>query len=80
MDNGELYLRLTSVFHAVFDDEEIVLTPELSASEIEDWDSLRHVRLILNVEKAFGISFSAAEVGRLTNVGDLATLISSKVA
>jgi len=80
MDNIALYERLTTIFHNVFDDDEIVLTPQLTASDVDGWDSLRHVRLVVSVEKGFGVRFAASEVGRLKNVGDLADLIAAKVS
>ena len=76
----EVYERLTSVFHDVFGDDEIVLTPTLTAKDVDGWDSLTHVRLMLTVERAFSIRLSAAEIGRLDNVGDLAELISRKMS
>lgn len=72
------YEMLTSVFHDVFDDDTIVVTPELTAADVDEWDSLRHIRLVAAVEKKFGLSFSAAEIGRLQNVGQLVSLIESK--
>jgi acyl carrier protein len=75
----DIYNRLTTVLQEVFDDDDLVATPELSASDVEEWDSLKHIRLILSVEKAFNIRFSASDVGNLKNVGELATLIHSKV-
>ena len=80
MDNIALYEKLTAIFHNVFDDDEIVLTPQLTASDVDGWDSLRHVRLVVSVEKGFGVRFAASEVGRLKNVGDLADLIAAKVS
>ena len=77
MASPDTYKKLTPVFQDVFDDDALVLTPTLSADDVEEWDSLKHVRLILSVEKAMGIRFSAAEVGGLKNVGDLADLIES---
>jgi acyl carrier protein len=69
---------LSQVFHDVFDDDEIILTPQLSADDVDAWDSLKHVRLLLTVERAFKIKLSTSEIGRLKNVGDLAALIQSK--
>jgi acyl carrier protein len=80
LDNTNLYSKLGDVFHDVFDDDEIVLTPDLMAGDVDGWDSLKHVRLILSIERAFSIRFAASEVGRLKNVGDLASLIQSKVS
>jgi len=78
MDNLAHYATLTGVFHDVFDDETIVVTPELTASDVDEWDSLRHIRLVAAIEKKFGLSFTAAEVGRLKNVGQLVSLIEAK--
>jgi acyl carrier protein len=79
MESSEVYTRLTSLFRNVFDNDEIVASPELTANDVEGWDSLRHVRLMLSVERAFGIKFSAYEVNRLRNVGQLAKLIQDKL-
>ena len=78
MDSQAHYAQLTEVFHDVFDDDTIVVTPELTASDVDEWDSLRHIRLVAAVERRFGLSFSAAEIGRLKNVGQLVSLIGEK--
>ncbi len=70
--------RLTSIFHEVFGDDELVLRPELTANDVDGWDSLTHIRLIVSVQKAFGVKFSAVEMSRLKNVGDLMTLTKHK--
>jgi acyl carrier protein len=70
--------RLTSVFREVFDDDEIELNPEMTADDVDGWDSLAHIRLILSVQKAFGIKFSPIEMNRLKNVGDLIALTKEK--
>ena len=67
--------RLNGVFRQVFDDDEIELTPETTAKDVEGWDSLMHVTLLINVEKAFGVKFSSSEVASLQRVGDLVELI-----
>ena len=72
--------RLTPIFREVFDDDTLSLRPEMTASDVDGWDSLAHIRLILSVQKAFGIKFSAAEMSRLKNVGDLMTLTKHKQA
>jgi acyl carrier protein len=74
------YDKLTQVFHDVFDDDTIVVSPELTADDVDEWDSLTHIRLVMAIEKAFGLKFSAAEVEQLRNVGDLMTLIDAKKA
>jgi acyl carrier protein len=69
---------LTTVFREVFDDDELVLKPELTADDVEGWDSLAHIRLILSVPKKFGVEFSPVEMNRLKNVGDLIALTKQK--
>ena len=78
MDESQIYTRLAQVFEKVFDDDTIEVTPELSAKDVDGWDSLNHIRLILTIEKAFKIKFSTSEIGKLQNVGDLVTLIGAK--
>jgi len=76
---AEIYQKLTGIFHDVFDDDSIVLTPELTAADVEGWDSLTHIRLILSVERAFKVRFNAAEVARLKNVGEFVESIKAKL-
>jgi acyl carrier protein len=75
---AERWERLTEVFREVFNDDELVLSRDSSAKDIPDWDSVMHVSLIVNVEKAFNVRFSSAEVAKLQNVGELADLIELK--
>tara|TARA_R110000868_G_scaffold100722_3_gene277080 strand:+ start:7693 stop:7947 length:255 start_codon:yes stop_codon:yes gene_type:complete len=63
--------RLTAVFRDVFDEDDIVINDETTADDIEDWDSLMHITLVLSVEKEFDLRLKAAEVGKLANVGAL---------
>jgi acyl carrier protein len=79
VESNEIYARLTDVFQEVFDDPDIIAVPTLTAADVEDWDSLKHIRLLLSVEKAFKVRFTASEVGNLKNVGELASLIQAKV-
>jgi acyl carrier protein len=72
--------RLTSVFRDVFDDDSLVLSPDTSADDINDWDSLMHVTLVVNVERAFGLKFSTQQIALLTDVGELVELIDSMSA
>ena len=72
--------RLTSIFREVFDDDDLVLKPELTANDVDGWDSLTHIRLILSVQKAFGVKFSSVEMSRMKNVGDLIALTKHKQA
>ncbi len=78
MDDAQIYSQLTGVFNDVFDDETIKLTPQLTAKDVDGWDSLTHIRLILSVERAFKIRFTTSEIGNLENVGDLVALIRAR--
>jgi acyl carrier protein len=78
MDEPQIYARLAEIFQDVFDEDLIEVTPELSAKDVEGWDSLTHIRLILTVEKAFKIKFSTSEIGKLENMGDLVALIKAR--
>ena len=78
MDEAQIYRRLTNIFHDVFDEDSIAVTPELSAKDVDGWDSLTHIRLILTVERAFKIKFSTSEIGKLENVGGLVELIKAR--
>jgi acyl carrier protein len=70
----EVLKRLQSIFDDLFLDE-VVVTPELSATEVEEWDSLQHISLVVAVEEAFNIKFHVGEVEATKNVGDFADLI-----
>jgi acyl carrier protein len=78
MDEAQIYDRLATIFQDVFDEDSIVVTPGLSAKDVDEWDSLTHIRLILTVERAFKIKFSTSEIGRLETVGDLVALIKAR--
>jgi acyl carrier protein len=79
MDDAQIYLRLAGVFNQVFDDETIEVTPQLTAKDVDGWDSLTHIRLILSVEKEFKIRFTTSEIGNLENVADLVAVIRARV-
>ncbi|MAX24731.1 MAG: acyl carrier protein [Phycisphaeraceae bacterium] len=70
--------KVTEVFCDVFDDDEIELEAETTAEDVDAWDSLMHVTLMLNLEKAFGIRFASSEVAGLKNIGELVALIDAK--
>lgn len=75
----DIFDKLNLVFRDVFDDEDIVVTEVTTANDIEDWDSLEHINLIVEIEKAFGIKFSMGEVNTMKNVGEMAELIERKM-
>jgi acyl carrier protein len=78
MKEEETTVKLKSVFQKVLEENDIIITREMTAQDIEKWDSLRHVQLINEVERAFGIKFKLREVLSMKNVGDLIDLIHMK--
>ncbi len=79
MEEAQVYEKLTGIFTDVFGDDDLKLTPQLTADDVDEWDSLTHIRLVISVEKAFGVKFSASEIGALKNVGEFVQLINSKL-
>jgi len=75
----ELLERLNSIFCEVFDDDDIRITPEITANDVDGWDSLSHVNLIVTIESKFNIRFSQKELLTFKNVGDLLNCIHSKI-
>jgi acyl carrier protein len=73
-----IYEKLTAILVDLFDDDGIVATPELTADDVDGWDSLAHVRFMLTVERAFGIVFPATEMASFKSVGDLASAIATR--
>jgi acyl carrier protein len=69
---------LGETFCEFFDDDALLLRPDMTARDIDGWDSLAHVRLLLAIERKFQIRFSAPEIGNLQTIGDLASLIERK--
>lgn len=71
MTREEIYGKLNEVFQDVFDDEDISVTDATVAADIDGWDSLEHINLIVAVERAFGIKFTMGETTGLKNVGEM---------
>lgn len=79
MDRDEAYKKLDKVFQDVFDDDSITVNDNTTAADIEDWDSLEHINLIVAVEKAFGMKFNMGEVNTMKNVGEMVDIILERV-
>lgn len=71
---------LTDIFREVFDDDDIELTPEMTADDVDGWDSLSHVNLIVTIETRLKIKFPQKELLTFKNVGDLSNSINTKLA
>ena len=79
MERNEIHDDLQEIFRTVFDDSTLSITDNTTSSDIEDWDSLEQINLIVGIEKKFNIKFKLEEVTGLANVGAMIDLISSKV-
>ena len=79
MTREEIFAQLTEIFQDVFDDDEIVLTDATTADDIEDWDSLEQINLLVAIEKQFKIKFQLADVSNLENVGAMADLVAKLI-
>jgi acyl carrier protein len=80
MDDTQLRSRLTGIFRDAFDDPALEINDAMTAHDVEAWDSLTHINLIVAVEKEFKIKFTTGEVNQLRKVGDLVALIQRKAA
>jgi len=78
MKTEEITGKLTSVFQKVLEEKDLTITRDMTAHDVEKWDSLRHIQLISEVESAFGIKFKLREIMSMNNVGDLIDLIHAK--
>ncbi|MGL1934863.1 MAG: acyl carrier protein [Fibrobacterales bacterium] len=72
--------KLTEIFRIIFANDDIVLKDELSAKDFNGWDSLNHIKLMLQIETEFGIKFSGRDTVRLQNIKELKALIDEKTA
>lgn len=78
MEKVDNQSRLMKVFSKVFDNDNLQIEMHMTANDVDGWDSMSHLQLIVSVEKEFGIKITGAEVMRLKNVGDLLDLINTK--
>lgn len=79
MTREEVFEKLNQVFQDVFDDDEIQVDDNTTSGDIEDWDSLEHINLIVAVEKKFGMKFNMGEVTTMKNVGEMADIILKRI-
>lgn len=79
MERKEIFNRLNEIFIDVLDLDEVELTDETSANDIEEWDSLSHIQLIVAIEKAFRIKFTSLEIMKWRNVGEMVDSMETKL-
>lgn len=79
MERNDILQKVSEVFIDNLDNDNIVLTEQTTADDIEEWDSLTHVQLVVAVEKKFKIRFNAKEIQSWKNVGEMIDSISNKI-
>ena len=79
MERKQIFNKLSEIFIDVLDLDEVELTDETSANDIEEWDSLSHIQLIVAIEKAFGIKFTSLEIMKWKNVGEMVNTMEEKI-
>ncbi len=79
MQHGDVLKKLNSTFHEVFGDYEIELSDDTTAADIEGWDSLTNIRVLVQIEQDFNISFSTTEIADIQNVGELVDVILARI-
>ena len=69
---------LQGIFREIFDDDDLALHRETTASDIDEWDSLAQINIIVACEEAFGLKFNLNDIAKLKNVGDMVDLVEGK--
>jgi acyl carrier protein len=77
---SDLLPKLDTIFRDVFDDPNLNIAPQMTASDVPGWDSLTNINLIFAIEREFKIKFALGEIQELKNVGEMITLIEKKRA
>jgi len=77
-NESEIYGGLTEIFHDVFMRDDLAVTPELTARQVEGWDSFKQIEIVMAAEEKWNIKFSTRELDSLQSVGDLARVIAAK--
>lgn len=79
MQKEEIINQVQDIFRDVLDEEEIILADTTTADEVEGWDSLSHIQLVVGIEKRFNIKFTSKEILSWKNVGELIDCIALKI-
>ena len=78
MEKEQILSQVQEIFRTILDQENLVLKPETTAADVEDWDSLSHIQLVVGIEKHFKIRFTSKEIQSWKNVEEMISSIQSK--
>lgn len=79
MTKEDVYAQLDEIFQDVFDDQSIHVNENTTSDDIEDWDSLEHINLVVAIEEKFGMKFKMSEVTSMKNVGEMVNIILERI-
>jgi acyl carrier protein len=79
MEYSEILTNIQRIMRTVLDEESIILTPETTANDVDGWDSLTHIQLVVAIEKFFKIKFASKEILSWKNIGELVDCIQTKL-
>ncbi|GAO38730.1 hypothetical protein SCH01S_19_00340 [Sphingomonas changbaiensis NBRC 104936] len=80
MNDEAILERLQEIMADVFDEDDLVVTRDTTAEDVEEWDSLSHIRLMVAIEREFNVKFTNAEIESLESVGDLVDKLKAKTS
>ncbi len=80
MNRQDILEQLVHIFRKELDNKKIVLTETTTASDIDEWDSLSHIQLIVAIEKAFKVRFNSAEIQSWQNLGKMIDSLEGKLS
>lgn len=78
MEKQEILGKVQNIFREILDNEDICISATSTADDIEEWDSLTNIQLVVAIEKLFNIKFTSKEIASWTNIGDMLDCIASK--
>ena len=79
MNKNEMLIKIQEIFRDIFDDTDLIINESTCSEDIDDWDSLEQINLIVSIEKSFDIKFDILEIGNLNIVGEMINLIRTKI-
>jgi acyl carrier protein len=79
MKREEIFKKVSIIFQEVLEDDNIIISEDQGAEDIDEWDSLTHIMLVVETEKAFQLKFLSSEISNWKNIGDMITAIEGKL-